>query len=96
MKNLPPFFIRRYDSHKLEKVMKRGAIHAYWDTRNKEDFKVELARTVVEAFFYTKYDIDLGNIPEEEWESIIDYVIGVFGPLMDMYYRGLKKDYPMG
>jgi hypothetical protein len=33
---------------------------------------------------------------EEVWKPIIDYVIGVFGPLMDMYYRGLKKDYPMG
>lgn len=96
MTKLPPFFIRRYDSHKLEKVMKRGAIHAYWDTRNKEDFKVELAKTAVETFFYTKYDIDLGNISVEDWESIIDYVIGVFGPLMDLYYRSLKKDYPMG
>ena len=95
MDNLPPFFIRRYDSHKLEKVMKRGAIHAYFDTRNKEDFKVELARTAVETFFYMKYEVDLGNMSEKEWEPIIDYVVGVFGPLMDLYYRGLKKDYPL-
>ena len=59
MNNLPPFFIRRYDSHKLEKVMKRGAIHAYFDTRNKEDFKIELARTAVETFFYMKHECNL-------------------------------------
>ena len=95
MSDLQNFFLRRYDSHKLEKVMKKGAIHVYFDTRNKEDFKIELARTTVDAFFYTKYEIDLANMSEEEWQPIIDYVIGVFGPLMDMYYRGLKKDYPL-
>ena len=95
MDKLPSFFLRRYDSHKIEKVMRKAAIHSYWDTRNKEDFKVELAKTSVDTFFYSKYGIDLSNLSEEDWGSIIRDIIKVFDPLMDMYYKNLKRDYPL-
>ena len=95
MDKLPSFFLRRYDSHKIEKVMRKAAIHSYWDTRNKEDFKVELAKTSVDTFLYSKYGIDLSNLSEEDWGSIINYIIKVFNPLMDMYYKNLKRDYPL-
>jgi hypothetical protein len=75
--------------------MRKAAIHSYWDTRNKEDFKVELAKTSVDTFFYSKYGIDLSNLSEEDWGSIINYIIKVFDPLMDLYYKNFKRDYPL-
>lgn len=96
MNKLPSFFIRRYDSHKFEKVMKRAAIHAYWDTKTKDAFMVELIKSSVDAFFNIKYNISVDNLSEEDWTSIIDYLIDVFKPLMELYYRNLKRDYPMG
>jgi hypothetical protein len=96
MDKLPSFFLRRYDSHKIEKIMRRGAIHSYWDTKNKEAFKIDLAKTAVDTFFQLKFDISLDQLSESEWEPIVDFIIGQFNPLMDMYYRNFKKDYPMG
>jgi len=96
MNKLPAFFLRRYDSHKIEKIMRRGAIHSYWDSKNKEEFKVDLAKTAVDTYFHMKFDISLNELSEEEWKPIVVFIIGQFNPLMDMYYRNLKKDYPMG
>ena len=96
MDKLPSFFLRRYDSHKIEKIMRRGAIHSYWDTKNKEAFKIDLTKTAVDTFFHLKFDISLDQLSESEWEPIVDFIIGQFSPLMDMYYRNFKKDYPMG
>lgn len=76
--------------------MRRGAIHSYWDTKNKEAFKIDLAKTVVDTFFHLKFDISLDQLSESEWEPIVDFIIGQFNPLMDIYYRNFKKDYPMG
>lgn len=95
MNKLPAFFLRRYDAHKIEKIMRRGAIHSYWDTNNKEEFKVDLAKTAVDTFFYMKYKISLDQLSVEEWRPIVVFIINQFGPLMDMYYRNLKRDYPM-
>lgn len=96
MTKLPAFFLRRYDAHKIEKIMRRGAIHSYWDTKNKEEFKVDLAKTAVDTFFHMKFDISLNELSEKEWEPIVDFIINQLGPVMDMYYRNLKRDYPMG
>ena len=96
MTKLPAFFLRRYDAHKIEKIMRRGAIHSYWDTKNKEEFKVDLAKTAVDTFFHMKFDISLNELSEKEWEPIVDFIINQLGPVMDMYYKNLKRDYPMG
>jgi len=96
MNRIPSFFLRRYNSHKIEKIMRRGAIHSYWDSKNKEEFKIELAKTAVDAFFHLKFEISLDQLSESEWKPIVDFIIGQFEPLMNMYYRNLKKDYPMG
>jgi hypothetical protein len=96
MNRVPPFFLRRYNSHKIEKIMRRGAIHSYWDSKNKEEFKIDLAKTAVDTFFHLKFKISLDQLSESEWKPIVDFIIGQFEPLMDMYYRDLKKHYPMG
>lgn len=95
MEKLPSFFRRRYDSHKFEKIMRRAAIHAYWDTRTKDEFIVELIKSSVDAFFNTKYDISLDDLSDEDWYSIISYLVEQFKPLIELYYKNLKRDYPM-
>lgn len=97
MNKVPPVFLRRFNSHKFEKIMRRGAIHAYWDTTNREQFKRELASSTADALLYTGHSIDPETeLTKEEMDSIVDFVISIFGPVMDLYFNNLKKEYPMG
>jgi hypothetical protein len=75
--------------------MRKGAIHAYWDTTNREQFKRELASSAADALLYTVHKIDTDDLTKEEQDGIIDYVIELFNPLMDLYYNNLRKEYPM-
>ncbi len=34
MKKVPAVFLRRFDSHKFEKIMRRGALSAFFVTKN--------------------------------------------------------------
>jgi hypothetical protein len=95
MKKVPAVFLRRFDSHKFEKIMRKGAIHAYWDTTNREQFKRELASSAADALLYTVHKIETDDLTKEEQDGIIDYVIELFNPLMDLYYNNLRKEYPM-
>lgn len=77
--------------------MRRGAIHAYWDTKNREQFKRELALAAADALLYVGHKIEVETeLTKEEMDGIVDFVISIFNPLMDLYYNNLKKDYPMG
>ena len=95
MNRVPPVFLRRFNSHKFEKIMRRGAIHAYWDTKNREQFKRELASSAADALLYVGQKIEVEKeLTKEEMDVIIDFVISIFNPLMDLYYNNIKKDYP--
>jgi len=97
MNRVPPVFLRRFNSHKFEKIMRKGAIHAYWDTTNREQFKRELASSAADALLYTVHRIDLETqLTKEEIDGIVDFVISIFNPVMDLYFNNLKKEYPMG
>jgi hypothetical protein len=97
MNRVPPVFLRRFNSHKFEKIMRRGAIHAYWDTKNREQFKRELALAAADALLYVGHKIEIETeLTKEEMDGIVDFVISIFNPLMDLYYNNLKKEYPMG
>jgi len=77
--------------------MRRGAIHAYWDTKNREQFKRELALAAADALLYVGHKIEVETeLTKEEMDGIVDFVISIFNPLMDLYYNNLKKEYPMG
>ena len=76
--------------------MRRGAIHAYWDTKNREQFKRELALAAADTLLYVGHKIEIETeLTKEEMDGIIDFVISIFNPLMDLYYNNIKKDYPM-
>jgi hypothetical protein len=96
MDKIPPVFLRRYNAHKFEKIMRRGAIHAYWDSKNKEEFKHKLAGDTIDVFLYTIHNIDSEEtMTKEDFDNTIDFIFSQFEPLMDMYYKNLKRDYPM-
>jgi hypothetical protein len=95
MKKVPAVFLRRFDSHKFEKIMRKGAVHSYWDTKNREQFKRELASSAADVLLYTVHKIEIDDLTKEEHNGIIDYVIEIFNPLMDLYYNNLRKEYPM-
>jgi hypothetical protein len=96
MNRVPPVFLRRFNSHKFEKIMRRGAIHAYWDTTNREQFKKELALAAADALLYVGHKIEVEKeLTKEEMDGITDYVIEIFNPVMDLYYNNLRKEYPM-
>ncbi len=76
--------------------MRRGAIHAYWDTTNREQFKKELALAAADALLYVGHKIEVEKeLTKEEMDGITDYVIEIFNPVMDLYYNNLRKEYPM-
>ena len=75
--------------------MRRGAIHAYWDTKNREQFKRELALAAADALLYVGYKIEIETeLTKEEMDGIVDFVISIFNPVMDLYFNNLKKEYP--
>jgi len=96
MKKVPAVFLRRFDSHKFEKIMRRGAVSVFFDTKNRESFKQELAKASIDAFLFVLYKIDIADFEPEIIDSMVDYIINIFNPLMDMYYKNFKRDYPMG
>lgn len=97
MSKLPPFFIRRFDSHKFEKAMRKCINGVYFETKgDKQAFKLSLAEVAIDTYLYYKFNFDIyhSDISENERDSIINYIIEVFNPLMDLYYREMRKLYP--
>lgn len=39
--NIPPFFRRRIDHHKFEKMMRQGIMYIYYDSKSLEEFRSE-------------------------------------------------------
>ena len=95
MNRVPPFFLRRFNGQKFEKIMKRAAIHAFFDTKNRESFKRELISSSIDAFLFVLHKIDVNELGKEDMDKMIEYVSNIFGSLIDMYYNNLRRDYPM-
>ena len=95
MKKVPAVFLRRFDSHKFEKIMRRGALSAFFVTKNRESFKQELAKSSIDTFLFVLHKIDIVDFEPEIIDSMVDYIINIFNPLMDLYYNNARRDYPM-
>jgi hypothetical protein len=95
MSELPPFFLRRFNGQKFEKIMKRAAVQAFFVTTNREGFKRELISSSIDTFFYTLHKIDVNELDKKEMDKMIEYVLSIFESLIDMYYNNLRRDYPL-
>jgi|688.fasta_scaffold02269_10 hypothetical protein len=94
MVNIPTFLLRRFDGHKIEKTMKKIAGQVYFGTDNKQEFKDELVYRTLSNYFWTKYNFDITQLSDDELISMNELIFKIFEPLMNVYYSGLKKNYP--
>ena len=90
--NIPPFFRRRIDHHKFEKMMREGIMYMYYDSKSLEEFKWKLVQVTLENYLYYKYEIDLDTVPEDEVTDFIKYMIDVYDPLLKSYYYSARRE----
>jgi|688.fasta_scaffold236218_1 hypothetical protein len=90
---LPLEVIRRLDYHKFEKMMRNGTSYMWHESKSKEEFKHKLLRATLENYlYYSKDKIEIDELNQDEVNNYIDHLKGIFNPVLDMYYKNLKKE----
>lgn len=90
-KKLPSFYTRRIDHHKFEKMMRTGIPYIFHDSNSLEEFKYKLVEATLENYIHKKYAINIGELPQEDNDTFIKYMIEVYDPLLTAYYRNFYK-----
>lgn len=90
--NIPPFFKRRIDHHKFEKMMRKGIPYIYYDSNNVDEFKYKLVTATLENYLHYKYNIELTDVPSEDVVSFVEYMIDTYDPLLVQYYHNMKRE----
>ena len=88
---LSPFFKRRIDHHKFEKMMRQGISYMYFESTNVEQFKYKLVKATLENYIHYKYNIDIDELPQDDVDNFIDYMIETYEPVLKMYYYNERK-----
>lgn len=91
IKKLPSFFTRRIDHHKFEKMMRKGIPYIFHDSNSLEEFKYKLVEATLENYIYYKYEINIDELPQEDKDTFIKYMIEVYDPVLTAYYRNFYK-----
>jgi len=90
---LSPFFKRRIDHHKFEKMMRKGISYMYYESKNLEQFKYKLVKVTLENYIYYKYNIDIfDELPQDDVDNFIDYMVDTYEPVLKMYYYNERKN----
>ena len=89
---LSPFFKRRIDHHKFEKMMRKGIIYMYQESNSLEEFKFKLVKATLENYIYYKYNIDIEELPHDDVDNFIDYMVDTYEPVLKMYYHNERKN----
>ena len=84
--NLSPFFKRRIDHHKFEKMMRKGIGYIYFESKSLEEFKYKLVKATLENYIHYKYNIDIEDQPQDDVDNFIDYMIKTYDSLLKGYY----------
>jgi hypothetical protein len=90
-RKLSPFFKRRIDHHKFEKMMRTGISYMYFESKNVEQFKYKLVKATLENYIHYKYNIDIEELPQDDVDNFIDYMIETYDPVLKMYYYNERK-----
>ena len=88
---LSPFFKRRIDHHKFEKMMRQGISYMYFESTNVEQFKYKLVKATLENYIHYKYNIDIDELPQDDVDNFINYMIETYEPVLKMYYYNERK-----
>jgi hypothetical protein len=89
---LSPFFKRRIDHHKFEKMMRKGISYMFYESESLEEFKWKLVKATLENYIYYKYNIDIYELPKEDVDTFIRYMIDVYDSLLKSYYYNERKN----
>jgi len=89
--NLSPFFKRRIDHHKFEKMMRKGIGYIYFESKSLEEFKYKLVKATLENYIHYKYNIDIEDQPQDDVDNFIDYMIKTYDSLLKGYYYNERK-----
>jgi len=89
---LSPFFKRRIDHHKFEKMMRKGIIYMYHESSSLEEFKFKLVKATLENYIHYKYNIDIEELPHDDVDNFIDYMVDTYEPVLKMYYYNERKN----
>jgi hypothetical protein len=88
---ISPFFKRRLDHHKFEKMMRSGISYMYFESKNLEQFKYKLVKATLENYIHYKYNLDMENLPKDDVDNFINYMIETYDALLKMYYYNERK-----
>jgi hypothetical protein len=89
--NLSPFFKRRIDHHKFEKMMRKGIGYIYFESKSLEEFKYKLVKATLENYIHYKYNIEIEDQPQDDVDNFIDYMIKTYDSLLKGYYYDERK-----
>jgi len=90
--NIPPFFKRRIDHHKFEKMMRKGISYIYHDSKSLEEFKWKLVQATLENYLHYKYEIELYTVPVYDVSDFIKYMVDTYEPVLKAYYYNQRKN----
>jgi len=90
-RKLPSFFTRRIDHHKFEKMMRKGIPYIFHDSSSLQEFKYKLVEATLENYIHYKYDINIDELPQEDKDTFIQYMIDTYDPVLTAYYRNFYK-----
>ena len=91
-KKLPSFFNRRIDHYKFETIMIKGIPYIFYDTNTLEEFKYKLIKLTLQNYIYYKYNIEISEeLPKEDIDLYVKHMISVYNPVLEMYYKNMKK-----
>jgi hypothetical protein len=89
---LSPFFKRRIDHHKFEKLMRKGIIYIYNESNSLEEFKFKLVKATLKNYIHYKYNINIEDLPHDNVDNFIDYMVDTYEPLLKTYYYNERKN----
>jgi len=89
---LSPFFKRRIDHHKFEKLMRKGIIYIYNESKSLEEFKFKLVKATLKNYIHYKYNINIEDLPHDNVDNFIDYMVDTYEPLLKTYYYNERKN----
>ena len=72
--------------------MRKGIIYMYYESTSLEEFKFKLVKATLENYIHYKYNIDIEELPHDDVDNFIDYMVDTYEPVLKMYYYNERKN----
>jgi hypothetical protein len=64
----------------------------YQESNSLEEFKFKLVKATLENYIHYKYNIDIEELPHDDVDNFIDYMVDTYEPLLKTYYYNERKN----